>query len=81
MPTCNRCEHEHHGAHECRRRFRDASDGYDTCICPHCECSDCRTRDRLRQTRLFGALDCTCATDPLGRCVVHGSERAARYPD
>jgi hypothetical protein len=29
---------------------------------------------------VFVGLDCTCDSDPLGRCVVHGNDLATKEP-
>lgn len=38
---------------------------------------DGRTRNNKHRNR-FTYLDCTCDSDPLGRCVVHNDEGHAR---
>jgi hypothetical protein len=34
--------------------------------------------EELADARRFHSLDCTCDSDPLGRCVVHNDVEAAR---
>lgn len=48
MNCCTRCGHPHH-EDVCMNRFQDASDDWDTCICPQCRCGDCQGTDAIRE--------------------------------